>query len=73
MIKTYDQFINESEELENFYDDLETSEIKLKLFTKFKSEIKDVENKGTFSIGEPKKKFRPKTSTLKKNNDKGVF
>lgn len=73
MIKTYEEFINESEELENFYDDFEKSEIKLKLFTKFKTEIKEVENTGSFSIGEPKKKFKPKSSTFKKNNDKGIF
>ena len=73
MITTYEEFINESEELENFYDDFEKSEIKLKLFTKFKTEIKEVENTGSFSIGEPKKKFKPKSSTFKKNNDKGIF
>jgi hypothetical protein len=73
MIKTYEEFINESEELENFYEDFEKSEIKLKLFTKFKTEIKEVENTGSFSIGEPKKKFKPKSSTFKKNNDKGIF
>ena len=73
MIKTYEEFINESEELENFYDDFEKSEIKLKLFTKFKTEIKEVENTGSFSIGKPKKKFKPKSSTFKKNNDKGIF
>ena len=73
MIKNFEQFISESEELENFFDDLEKSEVKLKLFTKFKSGAKDMENTGGFSMGEPKKKFRPKKTVLRKKNDKGIF
>tara|TARA_R100000655_G_scaffold30834_1_gene61955 strand:- start:10317 stop:10538 length:222 start_codon:yes stop_codon:yes gene_type:complete len=73
MIKNFEQFINESEELENFFDDLESSEVKLKLFTKFKSGAKDIENTGGFTMGKPKKKFRPKKTVLRKKNDKGIF
>tara|TARA_R110002110_G_scaffold353087_1_gene563105 strand:- start:104 stop:325 length:222 start_codon:yes stop_codon:yes gene_type:complete len=73
MIKTFQEFINESEELENFFDDLEQSEIKLKLLTKFKSKAKDIESTGSFSMGEPKKKFKPKKTVLRKKNNKDIF
>ena len=73
MIKSFEEFINESEELENFYKDFAESEVKLKLLTKFKSKAKDVKATGEFSMGEPKKKFRPKKTTLRKKNDKGIF
>ena len=73
MIKTFIEFVNESEEHDNFFKDLETSKIKLKLLPKFSNTLYDVEDKSTFSIGEPKRKFRPKVSTFKKKNNKGIF
>ncbi len=74
MIKTFKEFVNEAEELEGFYDDLKTSEVKLKLFTNFKSEVKKEEGvTGDFLMGNPKKKFKPKTSILKSKKDKGIF
>jgi hypothetical protein len=71
-IKNYTTFVNE--EIDDFYDDLEKSNKKIKLLTKFsKIDANTVDTKFTFS--EPKKKFQPKVSTFnkKKNNDKGIF
>ena len=73
MIKTFIEFVNEELETEGFYDDLEDSQKKLKLIPKFKSELKDNKIESSFTIGKPKKKFKPKVSTLKKPNDKGMF
>ena len=69
--KNYNNFV--SEEIDDFYKDLENSNKKLKLFATFsKSEIKKV--KTNFSIPTPKKKFQPKVKGFKKiNNDKGIF
>jgi|TARA_R100000081_G_C4681319_1_gene97643 hypothetical protein len=70
-IKNFDIFVNE--EIDDFYKDLENSNKKLKLFSTFnKSKLSEV--KTSFSIPEPKKKFRPKVKNYKKsNNDKGIF
>ena len=70
-IKNYINFVNE--EIDDFYDDLETSNKRLKFFANFdKSKLKEV--KTTFSIPEPKKRFQPKIKSYKKsNNDKGIF
>jgi len=70
-IKNFDIFVNE--EIDDFYKDLENSNKKLKLFSTFnKSKLSEV--KTSFSISEPKKKFRPKIKNYKKsNNDKGIF
>ncbi len=71
-LKNYNNFV--SEEVNDFYKDLENSNKKLKLFSTFnKSELSNVETK--FSITEePKKKFQPKVKNFKKiNNDKGIF
>ena len=73
MIKTFIEFVNEELETEGFYADLEDSQKKLKLIPKFKSELKDSKIESSFTIGKPKKKFKPKVSTLKKPNDKGMF
>jgi|TARA_R100000093_G_scaffold58603_1_gene30627 hypothetical protein len=73
MIKTFIEFVNEELETEGFYDDLEDSQKRLKLIPKFKSEIKDVNIESSFTMGEPKKKFKPKVSKMKKPNDKGMF
>ena len=73
MIKTFIEVVNEELETECFYDDLEASQKKLKLISKFKSELKDSKIESSFTIGKPKKKFKPKVSTLKKPNDKGMF
>ena len=71
MIKKYDEFV--VEQFEDFYNDLETSKKKLKLFTKFKK-IEADNVKSNFSLPQPKKKFQPKVKSYKKiNNDKGVF
>lgn len=70
-IKKYNDFV--TEEIDDFYKDLENSNKRLKLFSTFnKSELSDVKTK--FSITEPKKKFQPKVKGFKKiNNDKGIF
>ena len=71
MIKNYNDFV--TEEFNDFYDDLEISKKKLKLFTKFKK-IETSEVKSNFSLPQPKKKFQPKIKQYKKiNNDKGIF
>ena len=70
-LKNYNNFVNE--EVDDFYDDLETSKKRIKFFATFdKSELKQV--KTSFSVPEPKKKFQPKVKGYKKiNNDKGIF
>jgi len=70
-LKKYSNFVNE--EIDDFYNDLEASNKKLKLFTSFnKSDLKQV--KTNFSIPVPKKKFKPKIKSYKKsNNNKGIF
>jgi|10_taG_2_1085330.scaffolds.fasta_scaffold101259_3 hypothetical protein len=74
MIKTFIEFVNEQEELESFYDDIETNKKRLKLMPKFKSDVKKIKDRSTFSMGEPKKKFKPKTNILRKpKKDKGIF
>ena len=71
MIKNYNDFV--TEQFDDFYDDLETSKKKLKLFTKFKK-IETDNVKSNFSLPQPKRKFQPKIKSYKKiNNDKGVF
>tara|TARA_Y100000385_G_scaffold232363_1_gene244802 strand:+ start:135 stop:350 length:216 start_codon:yes stop_codon:yes gene_type:complete len=71
MIKNYNDFV--TEQFDDFYDDLETSKKKLKLFTKFKK-IETDEVKSNFSLPQPKKKFQPKIRSYKKiNNNKGIF
>jgi len=71
MIKKYNEFV--AEQFEDFYNDLETSKKKLKLFTKFKK-IETDSVKSNFSLPQPKKKFQPKVKSYKKiNNDKGIF
>ena len=71
MIKNYSNFV--TEQFDDFYDDLETSKKKLKLFTKFKK-IEAEEVKTSFSLPQPKKKFQPKIRSYKKiNNNKGIF
>jgi len=70
-LKNFDIFVNE--EIDDFYKDLENSNKKIKLFSTFnKSKLSEV--KTSFSVPEPKKKFRPKVKGYKKsNNDKGIF
>ncbi len=71
MIKKYNEFV--AEQFEDFYNDLETSKKKLKLFTKF-NKIETENVKSNFSLPQPKRKFQPKIKSYKKiNNDKGVF
>jgi len=69
--KNYNIFV--SEEVNEFYDDLENSKKRLKFFATFsKSDLNQV--KTNFSIPAPKKKFQPKVKGFKKiNNDKGIF
>ena len=71
MIKNYNDFV--TEQFNDFYDDLEISKKKIKLFTKFKK-IETDNVKSNFSLPQPKRKFQPKIKSYKKiNNDKGVF
>ncbi len=74
MIKTFIEFVNEQEELESFYDDIETNKKRLKLMPKFKCDAENIKDMNTFSMGEPKKKFKPKANILRKPpKDKGIF
>ena len=70
-LKNYNNFV--SEEVDDFYKDLENSNKRLKLFATFsKSEVPQI--KPSFSIPAPKKKFQPKVKGFKKiNKDKGIF
>ena len=70
-LKNYSNFV--TEEIDDFHNDLETSNKKIKFFDKFdKSDLKEV--KTSFFISEPKKKFQPKIKGFKKiNNNKGIF
>jgi len=70
-LKNYISFVNE--EIDDFYNDLETSKKRLKFFAKFdKSDLDEV--KTNFSLPKPKKKFQPKIKGYKKsNNNKGIF
>jgi hypothetical protein len=70
-LKNYISFVNE--EIDDFYDDLATSNKKIKFFSKFdKSDLAEV--KTNFSLPKPKKKFQPKIKGYKKsNNNKGIF
>ena len=70
-LKNYINFVNE--EIDDFYDDLATSNKKIKFFAKFgKSDLDEV--KTNFSLPKPKKKFQPKIKGYKKsNNNKGIF
>jgi len=70
-MQKYNNFV--SEEIDDFYKDLEEGSKKLRLFSKFSKSVLG-EVKTTFSISEPKKKFQPKVKGYKKiNNDKGIF
>jgi len=70
-MQKYNNFV--SDEIDDFYKDLEEGSKKLRLFSKFtKSVLGEV--KTNFSIPEPKKKFQPKVKGYKKvNNNKGIF
>ena len=70
-LKSYNNFV--SEDVDDFYKDLEDSNKRLKVFSTFnKSELDEV--KTNFSIPAPKKKFQPKVKGFKKiNKDKGIF
>ena len=71
MIKKYNEFV--AEQFDDFYEDLETSKKKLKLFTKF-SRIETSDVNTNFILPKPKKKFQPKVKQYKKNNNnKGIF
>jgi len=70
MIKDFITFVNE--QFDDFYEDFEDSQKRLKLFAKFtKSELNHKE-KG-IKIGNPKKKFQPKVKVMSKKTDKGIF
>jgi len=70
-IQKYNNFV--SEEIDDFYKDLEEGSKKLRLFSKFSKSVLG-EVKTSFTIPEPKKKFQPKVKGYKKiNNDKGIF
>jgi len=70
-LKNYNNFVNE--EIDDFYNDLETSKKRIKFFAKFSKSDLD-KAKTNFSLPEPKKKFQPKIKSYKKsNNNKGIF
>jgi len=70
MIKNFVNFINE--QFDDFYDDFETSQKKIKLFTKFTKSDLDHKEKG-IKIDTPKKRFQPKIRVMSKQSDKGIF
>tara|TARA_R110000772_G_scaffold87064_2_gene181785 strand:- start:414 stop:632 length:219 start_codon:yes stop_codon:yes gene_type:complete len=70
-MQKYNNFV--SEEIDDFYKDLEEGSKNLRLFSKFSKSVLG-EVKTNFSIPEPKKRFQPKVKGYKKiNNDKGIF
>jgi hypothetical protein len=70
-LKKYNNFV--SEELNDFYKDLENGSRKLRLFSTFNKSILG-EFKTNFMLPQPKKRFQPKVKSYKKiNNDKGIF
>jgi hypothetical protein len=70
-MQKYNSFV--SEEIDDFYKDVEEGNKKLRLFSTFSKSVLGEVNT-TFSIPEPKKKFQPKVKGYKKiNNDKGIF
>jgi|APGre2960657373_1045057.scaffolds.fasta_scaffold103579_2 hypothetical protein len=70
-IKKYELFVNE--QIDDFYEDYEDSQKRIKLFTSF-TQSKLYHNKKEIEINEPKKKFQSKVKVSKySNNDKGIF
>jgi hypothetical protein len=70
-IKKYESFVNE--QIEDFYEDYEDSQKRIKLFTSFTKSKLSHERKD-IKVNEPKKKFQPKIKVVKHtNNDKGIF
>lgn len=70
-IKKYESFVNE--QIEDFYEDYEDSQKRIKLFTSF-TKSKLSHEKKDIKVNEPKKKFQPKIKVVKRiNNDKGIF
>tara|TARA_R110000772_G_scaffold168556_1_gene280320 strand:+ start:75 stop:293 length:219 start_codon:yes stop_codon:yes gene_type:complete len=70
-IQKYNNFV--SEEIDDFYKDLENGSKKLRLFSNFSKSVLG-EVRTSFSIPEPKKRFQPKVKGYKKiNNNKGIF
>jgi len=70
-IKKYESFVNE--QIENFYEDYEDSQKRIRLFTSF-TKSKLSHDKKDIKVDQPKKKFQPKIKMAKRiNNDKGIF
>lgn len=69
--KKIDFFV--SEQLEDFFDDLENSKKNIKLFTAF-SKISTQYEKTEIQVPVPKKKFQSKVRVMNnKKTDKGIF
>lgn len=65
MIKTFGEFVNS--ELDEFYEDLKTSQKRIKLFCEFVSELDSIDTtiNNEMELKPPTKKFQPKTKTYK--------
>jgi len=69
-LKTYNTFVNN--QIENFFDDLNDSNKRIKLFTSF-SRISHKYEKTDISIAIPKKKFQSKIKLMSKKSNNGIF
>lgn len=67
-LKIYDTFVNE--QIDDFFDDLETSKKRIKLFTTF-SKISCNYETTNIKISLPKQKFQSKVKLINKKSTKG--
>jgi hypothetical protein len=69
-LKILDNFVND--QIENFFDDLEDSNKRIKLFTSF-SKISCKYEKTEINVSQPKKKFQSKIKLMNKKSNNGIF
>ncbi len=68
-MKKFSEFLLETND---FYNEFEARSKRLKLFVDFKPSEYD-HSKRSMEIDQPKKKFKPTTSTFTKKSDKSIF
>jgi flavodoxin len=69
--KTLNEFVED--ELNDFFEDVETSKKNIKLFTVFSKIDYTYDKTNIKIINRVKPKFVPKVKIVKKHNDKGIF
>ena len=70
-IKNFETFVNE--QFDDFYDDFDESQRRLRLLTKFTKSKLDVKVNDMEVEIPQKRKFHPKIKVHKKKSDKGIF